>query len=607
MSIYDFMTLLSWSEAKIVEESHHLSLLLLERVPSHATAQAIEGAIILLLTPDEIAASLSDSHLIKKSKGPYQVSLPSKKRKLLKKALEAGSSALELDQAEGANEADLADLSVVSAFEPSHVGTLPHASTSSRSLSLRGVVTSGRIRKFEVEVMRRQMDLLDCLACSALACDAEYDQIPDDDFGIATRGKKIDLTLFPLAPGPYRMTYPYEGVSYPLYTKEGLFCLEVTSLDDKLERLQGDCDSLAQENRELCSQRDATFEDVKKLQSQLTDAKATFAVLTEELTRIDAKLSKQALTEVNEFVGSGVGGVVQKLLSSDEFHAALARVLSLGVNYGVERELHIGHTNVEFEAVVQGTLSDVAQILPKKFVRSATSDLCSLYGVSSSDVAIHQRAFMGGEDFVLSSFHWRTYVFLSFAHVVAYYFIRRFIQSASLFSLSDPWIVLLVGMPISSCMPASVPYARLNGVSLLLVLGVVLSFHSSICLRMCTDVETSFIPSPYAQDLNGSLIRCVLLFVMMMADLLGPSCTPHDPMCISFIRYLVGCGPMHRSNGPRMRHTPDPCSLDAPSVYNFHMSYLVLRFSGLSFAITSARKSASTCPFIKLLGAYLMS
>ncbi|GJY82105.1 hypothetical protein Tco_0494856, partial [Tanacetum coccineum] len=64
------------------------------------------------------------------------------------------------------------------------------------------------------------MDPLDCLAHSALAQDAEYDQILNDDFGTATRGKVIYLTLFPLAPGPYHMPYPYEGVSSPLYTKE---------------------------------------------------------------------------------------------------------------------------------------------------------------------------------------------------------------------------------------------------------------------------------------------------------------------------------------------------------------------------------------------------
>ncbi|GKD47656.1 hypothetical protein Tco_1276632, partial [Tanacetum coccineum] len=89
------------------------------------------------------------------------------------------------------------------------------------------------------------------------------------------------------------------------------------------------------------------------------------------------------------------------------------------------------------------------------------------------------------------------------------------------------------------------------------------------------------------------------------------------------------------SGSIRMRPTPDPCSLEAPSVYSFHMSALVPKFSGvlvfgtscysllfpsvkvsfgplaftcveLSSAIVSARKSASTCPFIALLRVYLM-
>ncbi|GKG23268.1 hypothetical protein Tco_0391304, partial [Tanacetum coccineum] len=112
MSIYDFMTLPSWSDAKISEESHHLTLPLLERVSSNTTAPASKGAFIMLPTPDEIVASLPDSRLVKNSKGPSHASRPSKKRKLQKRDLEAGSSAPELDQAKGTDEADLADLCV---------------------------------------------------------------------------------------------------------------------------------------------------------------------------------------------------------------------------------------------------------------------------------------------------------------------------------------------------------------------------------------------------------------------------------------------------------------------------------------------------------------
>ncbi|GKA89951.1 hypothetical protein Tco_0811763 [Tanacetum coccineum] len=181
MSIYDFMTLLSWSDAKIVEESHHLFLPLLERVPLHTTASATEGAIIPLPTPDEIVASLPDSYLSKKSRGPSLVSRPSKKRKLQRRASEAGYGALELDPPKGCFDPTPclgkrlgapSSAAVVSASELTHAGTLAPASTSVRSLSLGGAVVSGRVGKYRAEVMRRQMDSLDCLARSALARDA---------------------------------------------------------------------------------------------------------------------------------------------------------------------------------------------------------------------------------------------------------------------------------------------------------------------------------------------------------------------------------------------------------------------------------------------------
>ncbi|GKD18399.1 hypothetical protein Tco_1207557, partial [Tanacetum coccineum] len=73
MCIYDFMTPPSWSDAKVAEESHHLSLPLLERVPSHTTTPTTEEEVV-------------------------------------ERASEAGSSALELDRAKGVDEADLADL-----------------------------------------------------------------------------------------------------------------------------------------------------------------------------------------------------------------------------------------------------------------------------------------------------------------------------------------------------------------------------------------------------------------------------------------------------------------------------------------------------------------
>ncbi|GJX81880.1 retrovirus-related pol polyprotein from transposon TNT 1-94 [Tanacetum coccineum] len=329
-------------DAMIVEESYHLSLPLLEHVLLHTTTPTLEGAIISLPAPDEVAASLLDSRLIKKSKGPSQASRPSKRRKLQKRASEAGSSASELDLAEGADEADLADLcakiedslerdacvsmrvvsaptprlgkrlgdppsiAVISVSDPSHVGTSSPASTSGRSLSLGGAVAGDRVGKSGTQM----------------------GEIPNDDFGTATRGEEIYLMLFPLAPSPYNMPYRYEGIYSPLYTRqewngrhalesnimckdifkdldvcrkalyrtttpaelwrtESLLPLElsnrinekfdkkkgdvkllhskVTSLDSKLENLQRGYDTLGQENRELRSQRDADSEETCRM------------------------------------------------------------------------------------------------------------------------------------------------------------------------------------------------------------------------------------------------------------------------------------------------------------------------------------------------------
>ncbi|GJS12426.1 hypothetical protein Tco_0406898, partial [Tanacetum coccineum] len=189
MIIYNFMTLPSWSDAKITEESHHLSLPLLERVLSHTTASTTEGDIIPLPILDEIAKGTDEADLadlcaeikdsLKRDEGVSMRAILAPTPRLGKRL---GAPPF---------------IAVVCASEPSHVRTSAPVSTSGHSLSLG-----------------------DCLARSAFACDVEYDQILDDDFGIATRGEEIDLTLFPLAPGPYHMPYLYEGVSPPLYTRE---------------------------------------------------------------------------------------------------------------------------------------------------------------------------------------------------------------------------------------------------------------------------------------------------------------------------------------------------------------------------------------------------
>ncbi|GJT02377.1 hypothetical protein Tco_0823546 [Tanacetum coccineum] len=193
MSFYDFMTLPSWGDAKIVEEPHHLSTPLLEHVPSHIIALATEDALIQLPTPDEVAAAQPDLRLARKSKGPSQ-------RRLKKIASKAGSSAPELGQAKGLNEAGITNLCV----------ELEDSIERDEGTSIRAASVLHHVL----------MDPLDALARSALSRDAEYDEIPKDDFCTATRSEEIELTLFPLAPGPYQISYPYEGISSPLYTKE---------------------------------------------------------------------------------------------------------------------------------------------------------------------------------------------------------------------------------------------------------------------------------------------------------------------------------------------------------------------------------------------------
>nr|GFA83546.1 hypothetical protein [Tanacetum cinerariifolium] len=306
-------------------------------------------------------------------------------------------------------------MAVVSDSEPSHVGTSAYASIFGHSLSLGAATVIGHAGKSEA-------------------------QIPEDDFSITTRGEEIDLTLFPLSPGPYHMPYPYEGVSSPLYTKKewdgphapecNILCkdffkdpdvymkgldqmitpaelrriesllllelsnrvnvlsallishgyelnssstnlvsssahlqekldkkkwdvkllhLEVTSLDNKLENLKRGCDALGQENKDLS--KELTQNDAKLSEQALTVRDLQNELFMEKSKSQGYKDAMDGLCEeVTQFVGSGVERLVRKFLLSDEFHAPLACVASLGINYGVERGLCMGRTDVEFEA-----------------------------------------------------------------------------------------------------------------------------------------------------------------------------------------------------------------------------------------------------------------
>ncbi|GJS46307.1 hypothetical protein Tco_0596428 [Tanacetum coccineum] len=276
MSIYDFMTLPSWSDAKIAEESHHLSLPLLERAPTHTTASTMEGAIILLPTPDEIVASLPYSRLVKKSKGPSHANRPSKKRKLHKRDLEAGSSAPELDQAKGTDETGLADLyaeiedslkidegvstravsaptlrlgkrlgappsiAVVSASKPSHVGTSAPASTSGRSLSLGDICRKALDRTITPSELRRTESLLPLELSNRVNVLSAL---------LVSHGYELNSCYANLVSSKAHLQEKFDQNKGDVK----LLRSEVTSLDSKLENLQRAYDALGQENRELRS------------------------------------------------------------------------------------------------------------------------------------------------------------------------------------------------------------------------------------------------------------------------------------------------------------------------------------------------------------------
>nr|GEX89533.1 hypothetical protein [Tanacetum cinerariifolium] len=392
MSIYDFITLPSWGDVKVGEESHHLSSPLLECVPSHTTAPTANGDMILLPTPNEIAASLPDPCLAKKSKGPSQ----------------KWSSAPELGQAEGMNEADLNDF----------------------------------VLKLRIVWRGMKMDPLDSLARSTLAHDVEYDQIPEDDFSIVTRGassppytkeewngphapednilckdifkdsnvckKALDQTFTPAELKRTKSLLPLD-LSNRFNVLSALLVSYEAELNSRYTSL--DFDALGKEDRELSSQKYDASDKVKELQTELTDAEVASIGLLEEFSKPYAKLSDQALVvrdltnrlalekaksqgykdavdglreEVTQFVGSGVESLVRKRLcmgrTDAEFEVGAQKVSNfyIGAKADFDKALVDFPTTPfpflgKITAAAGGTLPEVTQVLPDKHIHLVTS------------------------------------------------------------------------------------------------------------------------------------------------------------------------------------------------------------------------------------------
>ncbi|GKF59244.1 hypothetical protein Tco_0176030, partial [Tanacetum coccineum] len=83
--------------------------------------------------------------------------------------------------------------------------------------------------------------------------------------------------------------------------------------------------------------------------------------------------------EIAHFIGFSVEGLVQKLLSSDEFHVALKiSTFQVAAKADFDKAL-VGFPTTLFPflgkvaTAARGTLSDVSHILPDKFTRLSTS------------------------------------------------------------------------------------------------------------------------------------------------------------------------------------------------------------------------------------------
>nr|GEU31571.1 hypothetical protein [Tanacetum cinerariifolium] len=226
--------------------------------------------------------------------------------------------------------------SIVVASVPSHIRTSVRTSTSGH-----GFAAGGFARKSGAEDVRCYVDMLDALAHSALSHDAVYDEILEDDYATASRSEEIDLTFFPLAPSPYVIPYPFDGKYSPPYTR----ALDRTITPAKLRRTES---LLPLELLNRVSVLSALIiSHGMELNTCYTNLVASKARTEDKLMRKSGYV-KELRSEVTT-----LGCLVCKLLFSDEFNAALAHVLTLGITSGFKRGLRMGRTDAEFEVAAQ--------------------------------------------------------------------------------------------------------------------------------------------------------------------------------------------------------------------------------------------------------------
>ncbi|GJY81120.1 hypothetical protein Tco_0493871 [Tanacetum coccineum] len=160
---------------------------------------------------------------------------------------------------------------------------------------------------------------------------------------------------------------------------------EISTLEEKYDKL-ADAEFAAARSSDELAQTDAKLSDqtlvIRDLQNELAFERSKSQEYKDAAADAEDHLNSLR-GEVTNFVGSEFESLIHKLLSSDEFNFALARIAYLGITSGVERDLRM----VEFNKAVtdlpsikfpflakiaeasEGALSKISNIQPDKLPR----------------------------------------------------------------------------------------------------------------------------------------------------------------------------------------------------------------------------------------------
>nr|GEY97133.1 hypothetical protein [Tanacetum cinerariifolium] len=262
MSVYDFMTLRSRGDAKIVEEPHHLSEPLLKRVPSHTIMPAVEDALIPLPTSDEVIAAQPDPCLARLSKGPSHVRVQSASVTLEDSMERDEGTSIRVDAVHmpclGKRLGHPPSVAVASVSGPTYVGTSAHVLPLGVTLLLEVLLLVVLLGNSELrKALDRTISPSEVRRIESLLPLELSNRVNVLSALLVSHGYELNSHYTDLVASKVRLQEKFD--------RKGdvkLLRSEVTSLDNKLKKVQRDCDALGQENRELRSQRDVVSKEV---------------------------------------------------------------------------------------------------------------------------------------------------------------------------------------------------------------------------------------------------------------------------------------------------------------------------------------------------------